>query len=113
MTGLTTVAIENLSGKSSFKMLGLPFYFKLDWGSFMFSIVKCASKKFGTLVCPMKFIFPEVAPYLYKSIIRLCMEHCFRIWAGAPSCYLDVLDKQVQYSILGPSLPGFLEMCPA
>ena len=108
-----SVAIENLSGKSSFKMLGLSFYFKLDWDSYIFSIVKSASKKFGTLVCPMKFIFPEVALYLYKCTIRLCMEYCCHFWAGTPSCYLDVLDKQVQYSTVGPTVPGFLEMCPA
>ena len=36
---------------------------------------------------------PEVALYLYKSTIRPCMEYCCHVWAGSPSCYLDMLDK--------------------
>ena len=35
-----------LEEKSSFKMLGLTFSCKLDWGSYIFSIAKTASKKF-------------------------------------------------------------------
>ena len=34
-----------LEGKSSFKMLGLTFSSKIDWGSYIISIVKTASKK--------------------------------------------------------------------
>ena len=34
-----------LEEKSSFKMLGLTFSSKLDWNSYIFSIVKTASKK--------------------------------------------------------------------
>ena len=41
----------------------------------------------------MKFLSPEVALYLYKSTIRPCMEYCCHVWAGAPSCYLELLDK--------------------
>ena len=41
----------------------------------------------------MKFLSPEVALYLYKSTIQPCMEYCCHIWAGAPSCYLKLLDK--------------------
>ena len=41
----------------------------------------------------MKFLSPEVALYLYKSTIRPCMEFCCHVWAGAPSCYLELLDK--------------------
>ena len=59
----------------------------------------------------MKFRSPEVALYLYKSTIRPCMEYCFHVWAGAPSCYLDLLDK-LQKQICrtaGPSLAVSLE----
>ena len=55
--------------KQSFKMMGLTFSFKLDWGSYIISIAKTASKKMGTLVCSVKFLSPEVALYLYKSTI--------------------------------------------
>ena len=41
----------------------------------------------------MKFLSLEVALYLYKSTIHPYMEHCCHVWAGAPTCYLDLLDK--------------------
>ena len=44
--------------KSSFKMLGLTFSCKLDWGSYIISIAKTASKKIGTLVRSKKFLSP-------------------------------------------------------
>ena len=100
-----------LEEKSSFKMLGLTFSSKLDWGSYIISIAKTASKKIGALICSMKFLSPEVALYLYKSTIRPCMEYCCQVWAGAPSCYLDLLDKlQKRISrIVGPLLAASLE----
>ena len=100
-----------LEEKSSFKMLGLTFSSKLDWGSYIISIAKTASKKIRSLTRSMKFLSPEVALYLCKSSIRPCMECCCHIWAGAPSCYLDLLDK-LQKQIcraVGPSLAASLE----
>ena len=82
-----------LEEKTSFKMLGLTFSSKLDWGSYIVSIAKTASMKIGALICSMKFLSPEVALYLYKSTIQSCMEYCCHVWAGAPSCYLELLDK--------------------
>ena len=41
----------------------------------------------------MKFLYPEVALYLHKSTIRPCMEYCCHVWAGTPSCYLELLDN--------------------
>ena len=49
-------------------MLGLTFSSKLDWGSYIISIAKTASKKIGALIHSMKFLSSEVALYLYKSI---------------------------------------------
>ena len=72
-------------GKTSFKMLGLTFSSKLDWGSYIVSIAKTASKKIGTLIRSMKFLSPEVVLYLSKSTIRPCMEYCCHVWAGAPT----------------------------
>ena len=97
-----------LEDKSSFKMLGLTFSSNLDWGSYIISIAKTASKKIGALIRSMKFRSPEVALYLYKSTICPCMEY---VWAGAPSCYLGLLDKlQKQICrIVGPSLAASLE----
>ena len=100
-----------LEEKSSFKMLELTFSSKLDWGSYIISIAKTACKKIGALICSMKFLFPEVAQYLYKSTIRPCMEYCCHVWAGAPSCYLELLDKLQKRicRIVGPSLAASLE----
>ena len=56
-----------LEEKPSFKMLGLTFSSKLDWGSycsFGISIAKTVSKKIGALIRSMKFFSPEVALYL-------------------------------------------------
>ena len=100
-----------LEEKSSFKMLDLTFSSKLDWDFYIISIAKSASKKIGALICSMKFLSPKVALYLYKSTIHPCMEYCCHVWAGAPSCYLELLDK-LQKRIcrtVGPSLAASLE----
>ena len=92
-------------------MLGWTFSSKLDWGPYIISNPKTASKKIGALIRSMKFLSPEVALHLYKSTIRPCMEYCCHVWAGAPSCYLELLDKlQKQICrIVGPSLAASLE----
>ena len=82
-----------LEEKSSLKMLELTFSSKLNWGSYIISVAKTASKKIGVLIRCMKFLSPEVALYLYKSTIRPCMEYCGYVWACAPSCYLELLDN--------------------
>ena len=100
-----------LEEKASFKMLGLTFSLKLDWGSYIISIAKTPSNKIGALILSMKFLSPEIALYLYKSTIHPCMECYFHIWAVAPICYLELLDK-LQKRIcrtVGPSLAASLE----
>ena len=97
--------------KLSFKMLGLTFSSELDWGSYIISIAKTASKKIRALIWSMEFLSPEVGLYLYKSTIRPCMEYCCHNWAAAPSCYLNLLDKLEKRisRIFGPSLAASLE----
>ena len=94
-TGATDVKLDGSvpEEKLSFEMLELTFSSKLDRDSYIISIPKSASKKIGALICSMKFRFPEVALYLYKSTIWSCMECCCHVWAGALSCYLELLDK--------------------
>ena len=41
-------------------MLGLTFSFKLDWGYYLISIARTASKKIGALIRSVKFLFPEI-----------------------------------------------------
>ena len=50
-------------------MLALTFSSKLDWGTYIFSIAKTASKNIGALIRSMQFLSPEVALYVYKSTI--------------------------------------------
>ena len=100
-----------LEEKSSLKVMGLALSSKLDWGSYIISIAKTASKKIGALIRSMKFLSPEVALYLSKFTIYLCMEYCCHVWAGAPSCYLKLfvkLRKRICRTV-GPSLAAFLE----
>ena len=49
--------------------------------------------------------------YLYKSTVCSCMEYCCRIWAGAPICYLGLLDKLQKWicRTVCPSLASSLE----
>ena len=94
-TGAIDVKIDGsvLEEKSYFKMVGLTFSSKLDWGSYIIAIGKTNSKKLGALIHSMKFLSPEVPLYLCKSSIWPCMEYCCHVWTGVPSCYLELLDK--------------------
>ena len=100
-----------LEEKSSFKLLGLSLSSKLDRGSYIISIAKIAFQEVGALIRSMKFYSPAVALYLYKSTIRPCIEYCCHVWNGAPSCYLELLDKVKKriFRSVGPSLAPSLQ----
>ena len=71
------------------------------------SVAKTASKKIGAFICSMKFFSPE----LLCISKNLPYDHACYVWAGAPSCYLELLDK-LQKQIcrfVGPSLTASLE----
>ena len=76
-TGSINVKMDGsvLEEKLSFKSLGLTFSSKLDWGSYIICIAKTASEKIGAWIRSMKFLFPEVAFYFYKSTVGPFMEH--------------------------------------
>ena len=59
----------------------------------------------------MKFLSTEVALQLYKSSILPCMEYCCYVWAGASSCYLELLNKLQKWicRTVSPSLAASLE----
>ena len=92
-------------------MLGLSFTSKLDWGSYIVSIAKAASKKISALLCSVKFLSPELVLYLYKSTIRPCIEYCCHVWSGAGKCYLNLLDKLQRHicNVVGPELSASLQ----
>ena len=58
-----------LEEKTCFKMLELIFSSRLDWDFYIISIAKTASKKIEVLSGSLKFLSPEDALYLFKSII--------------------------------------------
>ena len=65
-TGAIDVKMDGsvLDEKLSFKILGLTFSSKLDWGSYIISIAKTTSKKIEAFIRSVKFFSPEVALYL-------------------------------------------------
>ena len=66
--------------KLSFKILGVTFSSKLDWGTYIISIAKTASKKIGAFSMNFnKVSFFKVAVDLYKSTIHPCMEYCCHV----------------------------------
>ena len=75
------------------------------------SIPKIASKEIKALILSMKFFSLEIALYFYECNIRPFMEYCGHVWAGAPNCYLDMLDKPHKpvYRNVSHSLAAFLE----
>ena len=87
------------------------FFSNLDWGSYVISFVKTASKKIEALVGSMNFLPRKVALYLYKSTIRSRMEYCCHVWAGTTSYLLELLDKLKKQicRTAGPSRAAFLE----
>ena len=105
-TGAIDVKMDGpvLEEKTSFKILGLTFSSKLDWGSFIVSIAKTASKKIGALIRSMKFFSPEVALYLYKSTIRPYMEYCFMsglvLLVATWSCWISYRNGYVRLLVL-------------
>ena len=58
-----------LEERLSFRMLGLSFYSKLDWGSYTVSVAKAASRGIGTFICSVRFLSPA----------GLCVG-CCRAW---------------------------------
>ena len=59
--------------KLSFKILGLTFFPKLDWGSYIISITQSVSKKIGALIHSMKFL----SPGLFFISINLPHSHAW------------------------------------
>ena len=57
---------------------------------YIISFVKLPLRAF---ICSKKFLSLGVALYLYKSTMCPCMEYWCHVLAGAPSCYLELLDK--------------------
>ena len=68
-------------------MLGFSLSYELDCNSYI------SIAKIGALIRSMKFLSPEVTLYLYEFTMQPCMDYCCHVWAGAPNCHLEILDK--------------------
>ena len=101
-TGAIDVKIDGfvLEEKSSFNTVGLNFSSKINWGSCNISVAKTTLKQVVALICSIRFHFPEVALYLYKYTIQLCMEYFSHVWNGAASCYLELTTKMAMLDCL-------------
>ena len=60
----------------------------------------------------MKPVSSDVAPYLYKATLRICIEYYCYVWTGYSSWYLDILDKLKKRvcGTIGPSRAVTLEL---
>ena len=67
----------------------------LNWiGAVTLSLLlKLALKELEKLFLWSLFLSLEVALYLYKSVIQPCIEYRCHVWDGAPSYYLELLNK--------------------
>ena len=65
---------------------GKIIFSKLDWGYWIFSIAKTASKKFGALIHSLKFPSPEITTEIYHralfGILLPCLGWCFKLLLG-------------------------------
>ena len=78
-----------LEEKQYFKIIGLLFSSKVDWGSYIIFIGNTVSKKIGAFIHSMKFLSPEVALYsLYiyctvlHGILLSCLGSCSQLLLG-------------------------------
>ena len=94
--------VSFLEEKSFFKVLGLSFSSKVDWGCYIICI--CLS-------CSMKFLSPEIGLYRCNSTIRLCMEYCCHVLSGLVlltvswNCYISYKNGQVGLLVLHIQTP--------
>ena len=56
---------------------------------YLFSIAKNFVEKSITLVCLTKFQSDKFLFYLYKSVTKCWIEHCFLVLAGGLECYIS------------------------
>ena len=82
-------------------MQGLNFSSKLDWRSYIISIVKTVSKKTGALICAMKFLSPYT--HMWNTVVMSGLVVPFATW----NC--EISYKNGYAGLLVPSLVASLE----
>ena len=76
-------SVELARSNSHNQLLGLTLTSELKWDTYISNIAKNASRMVGSLYCSKKYLSPSSIFYFYNSQIRLTMEYCCHIWAGA------------------------------
>ena len=103
-TGAIDVKMDGsiLEEETSFKMLGLTFSSKLDWGFYIVSIAKTASKKIGALIHSMKFLSPEVALYLPYSHVwnTVVMSGLVLLRVATCICWISYRNEYAELLVL-------------
>ena len=102
--GTLICSMKFLSPEVALISIDLPFSLAWNIGAMSGLVILFA-------ICSMKILSPEVALYLYRCTIQPCMEYCCHIWAGALSCYLQLLNKlqKLIFRTVGPPLATSLE----
>ena len=89
-----------LEEKSSLKMLGLTFFFKLDWGSYVIFIGKTASKQIGSVLCSfflLRLLCISInLPYghVWNTVVMsglMVLVATWNCWIGNKSGYAGLL----------------------
>ena len=109
VAGAIDVKMDGFEEKPSFQILGFSFSSELGCGSYIVSAFKTVFEKIGVLIYSIKFFSPVL--YLYKSTIWLYVEYCCHVGVGAPSRYMDLLDKLQKpiFRTVGPLFAAFLK----
>lgn len=77
---------------SHLELLGVDFSSNLNFGGYIETRAKTASKKLGILSKVQRYFTPCQLLSLYKAQVRSCMEYCSHLWDGSARYQLEALE---------------------
>ena len=84
---------DELDTTTSFTQLGLSLSSNLIWKTHIYSLAKHASQKLDLLARARGLFSSSHLLTIYRSQIRLSLEHCSHVWGGAPKSTLCLLEN--------------------
>ncbi|CAH2094022.1 unnamed protein product [Euphydryas editha] len=75
------------------ELLGIDLSSKLNFGNYIESRAKTASKKLGILSKVRHYFTPDQLLSLYSAQVRSCMEYCCDLWDGSARYQLEALES--------------------
>ncbi|CAH2088457.1 unnamed protein product [Euphydryas editha] len=75
------------------ELLGIDLSSKLNFGNYIESRAKTASKKLGILSKVRHYFTPDQLLRLYTAQVRSCMEYCCHLWDGSARYQLEALES--------------------